>query len=37
MQNFHYTNYGVLVVLQDGKLIEVVSDEEALEILDEEG
>lgn len=37
MQNFHYTDYGALVVLQDGKLIEVVSDEEALEILTEEG
>jgi len=37
MQNFRYTRYGVLVRLQSGRLIEVVSDEEALEILEEEG
>lgn len=37
MQNFRYTHYGVLVRLPGGRLIEVASDEEALEILEEEG
>lgn len=33
VKNMFYTNYGVVVILPDGRRIEVATDEEALELL----
>jgi hypothetical protein len=33
VKNMFYTNYGVVVILPDGRRIEVSTDEEALELL----
>jgi hypothetical protein len=33
VKNMFYTNYGIVVILPDGRRVEVATDEEALELL----